>query len=547
MTTGDLRQRIHSAAERFGWTELRPGLLEAVEAVLEGRDVVGVLPTGYGKSSVYKVAGALLPGPTVVVSPLIALQSDQVAGIEDRDSAPGAAAVNSSQSASRNEEAWTRIAEGDAEYLFLSPEQLANEEVLERLRPLEVSLVAVDEAHCVSAWGHDFRPDYLRLGTAIEALGRPRVLALTATGSAPVREEIVDRLGLRDPLVITRGFDRPNIRLEVVRHQEERQKHEAVLEQVRSLPRPGLLYVATRKDAEEYAAELEELGLRAAAYHGGLGAKARRELHEQFRDDAFDVVVATSAFGMGIDKGNIRFVVHAAITESVDSYYQEVGRCGRDGEPAVATLHYRAEDLGLRSFFAAGSPNRGKVAAVIETLRTAKGPLDAKQLAKRLGTKPRRTTEFTNLLVEAGVAREGKRGTRLVARIDPEDAVTRALEAAEQRQRIDESRIAMVRHYAETSSCRRQFLLGYFGEELDEPCGNCDTCSSGAAQEQQEARDESADAPYPVDASVRHREWGDGTVMSVEEDRITVFFDSEGYRVLSLAAIEDNDLLELVG
>ncbi|MCU1438525.1 MAG: RecQ family ATP-dependent helicase [Naasia sp.] len=544
--TGDLRQRIDEAAERFGWRELRPGIGEAVEAVLDGRDVFTVLPTGYGKSAVYKIAGALLPGPTVVVSPLIALQADQVAGIVARDGAPGAAAINSAQSAAANEQAWQDVADGTVKYLFLSPEQLANDEVLERLAPLEVSLVAVDEAHCVSAWGHDFRPDYLQLGAAIEAVGRPRVLALTATGSAPVREEVIERLALRDPLVLTRGFDRPNIRLEVVRHQEERPKRDAVLHQVGALPGPGLLYVATRRETEKYAADLEERGLRAAAYHGGLGAKARRELSERFRDDGYDVVVATSAFGMGIDKPNIRFVVHAAITESVDSYYQEVGRAGRDGEPATATLHYRAEDLGLRSFFASGRPSRGKVAAIVEALRTD-GPLEPKALAAQVGTTARRATEFTNLLVEAGAAREGARGIRLAPRLAPDEAVDRALEAAEHRQRIDESRIAMVRQYAETQSCRRQFLLGYFGEDLPEPCGNCDTCASGSAHDQQEARDETVDAPYPIDAAVKHREWGDGTVMSVEGDRITVFFETEGYRVLSLAVVDENHLLERVG
>ncbi|WP_210505593.1 RecQ family ATP-dependent DNA helicase [Naasia sp. SYSU D00057] len=540
--------RIRTTAELFGWSELRPGIGEAVQSLLDGSDVLAVFPTGYGKSAVYKVAGALLPGPTVVVSPLIALQTDQVAGIEAEADAPDAVAINSAQSDSANESAWEELAAGRAEYVFLSPEQLANEEVVDRLAKLGPGLFVVDEAHCVSAWGHDFRPDYLRLGAAAEAVGRPLILALTATGSAPVREEIVDRLGMRDPVVLTRGYDRPNIRLEVVRHSEERGQRAAVLEQLTALPKPGLLYVATRRATEEYAEELSAAELRAAAYHGGLGAKARRELHEAFRDDEYDVVVATSAFGMGIDKPNVRFVVHAAIPGSVDDYYQELGRAGRDGEEARATLHYRAEDLGLRRFFAGGKPDRAKLGAVHAALVAAGRTVELKALAKETGLTARRVADVVNLLTEAGAVRAIGDGVRAVRGVTTEEAVERSVEQAAQRERIDESRVAMVRQYAETTACRRQFLLGYFGERLEEPCGNCDTCTSGTAYEQQELTgvEDADDVPYPVEAAVRHREWGDGTVMSVEEDRITVFFESEGYRVLSLAAVADHDLLERV-
>ncbi|WP_210481456.1 RecQ family ATP-dependent DNA helicase [Naasia sp. SYSU D00948] len=541
--------KIRETAELFGWSELRPGIGEAVEALLEGSDVLGVLPTGYGKSSIYKIAGAILPGPTVVVSPLIALQTDQVAGIEAEEDAPDAVAINSAQSDGATESAWGELEAGRAEYVFLSPEQLANDEVVDRLARLAPGLFVVDEAHCVSAWGHDFRPDYLRLGTAIEAVGRPVVLAMTATGSAPVREEIVDRLGMRSPQLITRGYDRPNIRLEVVRHQEERQKREAVIAQVMELPKPGLLYVATRRATEEYAEELSGQGLRSAAYHGSIGAKARRELHEGFRDDQYDVVVATSAFGMGIDKPNIRFVVHEAIPGAVDDYYQELGRCGRDGEPAIAALHYRAEDLGLRKFFASSKPDRGKLATVHSALVAAGRPVDLKALAAETGFTGRRVADLVNLLTEAGAVRAVGDAIAAVRGLPTEKAVERAVEQSAQRERIEESRVAMVRQYAETTSCRRQFLLAYFGERLEEPCGNCDTCTSGTAYEQHEesAVEDAAGVPFPVDAPVRHREWGEGTVMSVEEDRITVFFETEGYRVLSLPAIEQNDLLERIG
>ena len=531
------------AADIFGWNELRAGLQDAIRAALDGRDVVAIMPTGYGKSAIYKVAGALLDGPTVIVSPLIALQADQVAGIQARASAPRAVAINSAQGDTANDQAWDSLQGGRAEYLFLSPEQLANPAVLERLSAAKVSLVVVDEAHCVSSWGHDFRPDYLRLNDAIDTLGRPPVIAMTATGSGPIREEIIERLGLRDHVLIARGYDRPNIRLEVERHNEEHDKHAAVLDQIDELAKPGLLYVATRRETEEYAAELQERGMRAAAYHGGLGAKKRRELHEQFRDDAFDVVVATSAFGMGIDKANIRFVVHAAAPESVDAYYQEVGRAGRSGEPALAYLHYRSEDLSLRKFFASGKPSKGRLERVLAALHSAEHPVSDAELAEATNLSVRQLGSSLNLLLDAHVVDRADGALIADRSTTVADGIAAAEEVAERRANIDESRIAMMRSYAETRECRRVFLLGYFGEHRDEPCGNCDTCTSGTAYEE---RHEAHEARFPVDAPVRHSEWGDGTVMKVEDDRITVFFESEGYRVLSLELIEENHLLELV-
>ncbi|RNE67467.1 RecQ family ATP-dependent DNA helicase [Cryobacterium tepidiphilum] len=542
-----------AAEERFGWDDLHAGQLEAITAAVNGCDVLAVMPTGYGKSAIYQVAATLIDGPTLIVSPLIALQADQVAGITAAEDAPDAVAVNSAQSARTNADAWEALSTKDAEYLFLAPEQLAKDDVIERLKHLGVSLFVVDEAHCVSSWGHDFRPDYLRLGEVIERLGHPTVVALTATGSPPVREEIVERLGLRDALVLTRGFDRPNLRLEVVRHAEDKEKRRAVVEQVVELPKPGLVYVATRKDTERYAEELAGQGLRVAAYHAGLTASERTVTHEAFHADEVDVVVATSAFGMGIDKPNVRFVVHAAIPESIDAYYQEIGRAGRDDEPATTTLHYRAEDLGLRTFFNSGTPDHGDLARAYRAVAAADAPIRVSAVGAALDVTTRRASNLLNLLEEAGLVDSDRRGVRATASVDPGEAATLATEVAESRERIEQSRIAMMRSYAETSRCRRQFLLGYFGEDLAEPCGNCDTCTSGSAYE----TDASAPAPsdaarehgavgFPPETTVRHREWGPGTVMSVEDDRITVFFEEEGYKVLSLDAIREHDLLDVV-
>ncbi len=544
---GGLKDRMQAiATERFGWTALRPGQAEAIESVVEGRDVLVVMPTGYGKSAVYQIAAHLLDGPTLVVSPLIALQADQVRHLERASGEGTAVAVNSSHSDGANERAWEAVAAGEAEFVFLAPEQLAKPEVLDELTALGVSLVVVDEAHCVSSWGHDFRPDYLRLGAAIDALGRPRVVALTATGSAPVREEIIERLGLREPRVLVGGFDRPNIHLAVARHEDEAAKERAVIETAVEAPGPALVYVATRADTERFAERFREEGLRAAHYHGGMPAGERREVHEAFLADRLELVVATSAFGMGVDKPNVRTIVHGDVTESIDAYYQEVGRSGRDGEPSAATLHYRPEDLGLRTFFASGRPREVRVRAVAAALSVAAEPHTGREFADALGLPTRAVTAILNMLIEADAATAVEGGVLVRGELAPDTAVALVDEVVDRRRRIDESRIAMIRGYAETSRCRRGYLLEYFGDALAAPCGNCDTCENGSAQESEAAAESAeglAEGEYRLDQLVRHREWGDGRVMSIESDRITVFFDDEGYRVLSLAAVREGDLL----
>jgi ATP-dependent DNA helicase RecQ len=545
LSTTNATEIADVARRVFGWDPLRAGIEHAVSGVLGGRDVLAVMPTGYGKSSVYQLAGALRPGLVIVVSPLIALQADQVASLRDRPEARPAALINSTIGERAIEEAWAGVDDGTLGYLFVAPERFADDAVIERLAAAHPSLLVVDEAHCVSSWGHDFRPDYLRLGEVAERLGRPPILALTATGSRPVREEVLERLGMPDALVLTHGFDRPNIHLSVRRHEQQADKVAAVLADVEELAKPGLLYVATRKETETFAEQLRERGIAAEPYHGSLPAKRRRELSAAFHEGELDVVVATSAFGMGIDKPDVRFVVHAAVTESLDEYYQEVGRAGRDGSPSAAKLHYREEDLGLRRFFGATAPSRGDVRRFVAAV--TEHP-DLKDAAESLGISARRATSLANLLVDAGVAELADR--RLVAtETDGEKAVDAAIGAAEDRERIDASRLAMMRQYAETRSCRRQFVLGYFGDATAGPCGTCDTCESGSAIRIADLQDVQAgeQVPFPVDATVEHSQWGMGRVMRVEEDRITVFFDSEGYRTLALAAVLEHDLLVRTG
>jgi ATP-dependent DNA helicase RecQ len=532
-----------TAAREFGWSQLRPGQLDAVLAVVDGRDVLAVMPTGAGKSAVYQIAALLIDGPTVVVSPLIALQRDQIASLARTD-APPAVAVNSAQSDADIDEAWDVLRAGRAEFVFLAPEQLAKESVMARLRHLQPSLFVVDEAHCVSSWGHDFRPDYLRLADALDRLGRPRVVALTATAAPPVRDEIVDRLRLREPFLVVRGFDRPNISLEVARFVDDRDKRMALVDRVASLPPPGLVYTATRRNTTEYAAALAERGLRAVAYHAGLPAAERHDVHERFRDGEVDTVVATSAFGMGIDKADLRYVVHADVPDSVDSYYQEIGRAGRDGADAVAVLLYRPEDLGLRRFFASRAPDPETIDRIVAAIGTCSAS-SISALCRATGLARARVLRVVNLLEMAGAVRMSRRGVAW-GHLDADGVVDRVLALSEAWERIEQSRIEMMRAYAETSGCRRQLLLGYFGEQLANPCRRCDRCAENAHRRATTGVESESDHEFPVNARVEHAEWGPGIVMMHSEaDRVTVLFEQVGYRTLALSVVRDEKLLRL--
>ncbi|MGR7024438.1 RecQ family ATP-dependent DNA helicase [Geodermatophilus sp. URMC 62] len=551
------RRLRETARDVLGFDDFRPGQERAMQAVLAGQDTLAVLPSGAGKSAVYQVAGQLLDGPVLVVSPLIALQRDQVERLDELGDAVGRAAqLNSSLSAGDQRAALEGLADGTVRYLFLAPEQLAKSEVVDAVRDAGPALFVVDEAHCVSAWGHDFRPDYLRLGQVVEQLGHPTVLALTATAAPPVRAEILERLSMRDPEVVVAGFDRPEIRLEVDHHADAHAKRQAVLDraagEVEAGRGPGIVYSATRKGTLDLAEALTERGLRARAYHAGLKKSEREDAQRAWMDDELDVVVATTAFGMGIDKPGTRFVVHAEPADSVDSYYQEIGRAGRDGDPALAVLVYRQEDLGLRRFFAAGAPAEEELQQVAGLVAAAPAAgvedgVDVKQLREETGRPATPLARDLNLLEQVSAVVLDEEGAAHPAEgaPSPGEAAAAARELAEHHERVDQSRVEMMRGYAETTDCRRQFLLGYFGEQLDEPCGNCDTCSAGTAQEHATVVD--ADTPFPPETPVVHTEWGPGMVMRVEDDRVVVLFDEVGYKTLALKAIEANDLLQVRG
>jgi ATP-dependent DNA helicase RecQ len=533
--------RLRKVARRhFGWSSLRSGQLKPMRAVLRRRDALVVLPTGAGKSAIYQIPAVLLPGPTVVISPLLALQQDQLAALNERDDPKiRAVRVSSAETPNQQREALREIREGRAEFLFITPEQLSDPDRMAEVRALRPGLVAVDEAHCISAWGHDFRPDYLSLGHLIKGIGRPPVLALTATASPPVRDDIIARLHLHKPEIHVSGLDRRNLFLEVAYCPDEDYRWRRLTALLDETARPGIIYVATRRGAEELAARLTAAGYSADFYHGGMAAGAREQRHEDFSNDKVDIMVATSAFGMGIDKANIRWVAHVALPDSPDSYFQEIGRMGRDGEPGRALLLWRAEDEAIQRFFNGGGPDLVEIRDLAAALRA--GPATKTALKEKTGLGPRKLGQLLGLLEQVGaaVAGDANKWTVPVFAPLPAAAAEAAVAEYERRQVVQRSRNDMMRGFAQTRACRSQTLLAYFGEDLAEPCGHCDNCADGLSEEPAGAAGE----PFAVHSTVRHAEWGPGMVMGYEEDRMTVLFEEVGYKTLSVPVVREHALL----
>lgn len=518
------------AQDRFGYDGLRPGQLAAIQAVLDGHDTLAVMPTGSGKSAIYQMLAYLIPGASVIVSPLIALQQDQVESIGRHD-VGDAALVNSTLNAAEREAAFVELEAGDLEFLFLAPEQFRNPETLDRLKAVQPSLFVIDEAHCLSEWGHDFRPDYLRLAAVVEALGHPRILALTATAAPPVRSEIVERLEMQNPKVVVQGFDRPNIWLGVIRFEDEVEKQENLIQWVVKAEKPGIVYVATRKRAESVAAALQEQDVNAIFYHGGMKADDRQQAQTAFMEDQAEVIVATTAFGMGVDKANVRFVAHYDISSSVDSYYQEIGRAGRDGEPAKALLFYHTDDLNIRRFFASGAQvEADEVLEVVDLIQQQDEAIDPTALLEQTELSKSKLKTALNRLSDVGAVETLPSGEVLPAdALDRDEAAEAVLKAQEQRQHFERSRLEMMRGYAEVRNCRRQYLLNYFGEEFPDPCGTCDNCEAGLS-----STTTSDYQPFPLNGRVTHKEWGEGLVMRYEDDKVVVLFDQMGYKTLEV-------------
>ncbi|HEX4769748.1 MAG TPA: ATP-dependent DNA helicase RecQ [Bryobacteraceae bacterium] len=468
------------ARDQFSFSKLRPGQLESIAALLRKRDSLVVMPTGSGKSAIYQIAGKMLPGPVLVVSPLIALQKDQVDSLNAGEGSAEAVVINSSLKAAELRENLESVAEGRSKFIFCAPEQLHKTETLEALERAGVSMIAIDEVHCISEWGHDFRPDYLRLGHVVELLHHPVVVGMTATASERVRAEVIERLGMRNPFLYIGGFDRPNIYLRVDHFEEKGRKLEALIHRVRWTDKPGIVYVATRKNAEAIMQGLKEDGIEALFYHGGLKGPERNEIQDRFMSGEAEVIVATNAFGMGIDKADVRFVYHHDVPDSLDSYYQEIGRAGRDGKPAEAALFFRNEDIGAQAFHTGGGKtNANELAELAQTIEEASGPVSPEEIAEKTGVSGRKITAALQKLEDVEAIEVLPSGeVQLEGETDWEETKELITEQEEKRKEANKRRLEEMRAYADLTTCRREYLLRYFGDEFRGPCGNCDVCDA---------------------------------------------------------------------
>ena len=519
---------VAALREHFGFDDFREGQREVIAAILEGKDAVVVMPTGSGKSLCYQLPALMLNGATLVVSPLIALMKDQVDALHARQLP--ATFINSSIT---EREQWSRIEalrRGEFKLVYVAPERFRSSRFLAALQSVSVSLFAVDEAHCISTWGHDFRPDYLRLKNIIPLLGKPQTLALTATATPYVRSDIIQQLGLVGPEAFVSGFDRPNLTIDVVHTEKEREKVARIKRLAKTHAGSGIIYASTRKAVEQVTSELRALGLQVSAYHAGLSDSARVKAQEEFMAGRTQMIVATNAFGMGIDKPDIRFVAHYQMPGSIEAYYQEIGRAGRDGLPSSCVLLFNYADKNTHDFFIEGSYPTPELARNIYNALVSTGlkriELSAAEIAKRAGARNEMAVQSSLYLLEraghiartAKVERHGSanepppweiskgetrtaaagaagaspapatdstsgnapRRARGIIMLDNVPATTLRIDAADvtRRAALERRKLREIIEFCYTEYCYRAHILDYFGDRHHaRQCGTCGNCS----------------------------------------------------------------------
>jgi ATP-dependent DNA helicase RecQ len=587
---------------RFGISAFRPGQALAIRNVLAGIDTLAIMPTGAGKSLCYQLPALELPGVTLVVSPLIALMKDQYDKLAELDIE--VLRLDSTLSPRDEQAALARLSEDRPCIAYVTPERLGEPRFRERLAAVRVALFVVDEAHCISQWGHDFRPAYLGLGEAVRALGRPPVLALTATAPPKVKDDILAQLQIPDASVIDIGLNRPNLRYHVIKASSERKKQALLLRLIEKQKGCGIIYAATVKTVDALADFLWSQGVECGRYHGRMRAKDRERVQSAFMDHGEPrLMVATNAFGLGVDKQDLRFVIHYNFPGSLESYYQEAGRAGRDGVPADCVLLYQPEDKRIQSFFLGGRyPTPEQTRAVAEALVHVTGGKVAttdtddhdevfrtvKEIAERADAPAKKARVVLSFLKEVGFAAEapGARFAPLATEPPSIENLARAASRYEQKRAQDRARLAAMLRYSQSHLCRTRLLVTYFGY-LDAPaCGTCDNCQRAAKHAPPSPRDAEVVAqeiaarrggdpetrkalleeamrrrhtggrgralkiervkrpvfgPLEKGDIVRHAVWGEGEVVRVVGDSIYTFFPVHGEKLLKASFLEKID------
>jgi ATP-dependent DNA helicase RecQ len=586
---------------RFGISVFRPGQALAIRNVLAGIDTLAIMPTGAGKSLCYQLPALELTGVTLVVSPLIALMKDQHDKLDQLQIE--VLRLDSTLSPRDEAAALARLSENRPCIAYVTPERLSEPRFRERLAAVHVALFVVDEAHCISQWGHDFRPAYLGLGEAVRALGNPPVLALTATAPPKVKDDILAQLQIPDASVIDIGLDRPNLRYHVIKASSERKKQALLLRLIEKQAGCGIIYAATVKTVDALADFLWSQGVECGRYHGRMRAKDRERVQTAFMEHSDPrLMVATNAFGLGVDKQDLRFVIHYNFPGSLESYYQEAGRAGRDGLPADCVLLYQPEDKRIQSFFLGGRyPTPEQTRAVAEALvhvtggRVATGSAEdgaadegdvfvsVKDIAERADAPAKKARVVLSFLKEVGFAAEapGARFAPLATEPPSLENLARAASRYEQKRAQDRARLASMLRYAQSHLCRTRLLVTYFGYTDAPACGSCDNCirnpkaaprDAEAVAQALAARRSAADpatrralleealrrnrgagrgralkiervkrpmfGPLEKGDLVRHATWGEGEVVRVVGDSVYTFFPVHGEKLLKTSFLE---------
>jgi len=594
---------LELAKRRFGISSFRPGQALAIRNVLAGIDTLAIMPTGAGKSLCYQLPALELPGVTLVVSPLIALMKDQHDKLAELDIE--VLRLDSTLSPRDEQAALARLSENRPCIAYVTPERLGEPRFRDRLASVHVALFVVDEAHCISQWGHDFRPAYLGLGEAVRALGNPPVLALTATAPPKVKDDILAQLQIPDASVIDIGLDRPNLRYHVIKAGSERKKQAMLLRLLEKTPGCGIIYAATVKTVDALADFLWSQGVECGRYHGRMRAKDRERVQSAFMERSEPrLMVATNAFGLGVDKQDLRFVIHYNFPGSLESYYQEAGRAGRDGIAADCVLLYQPEDKRIQSFFLGGRyPTPEQTRAVAEALiavtggRVASAETDehdevfqsVKDIAERADAPAKKARVVLSFLKEVGFALEAPGARFAPLAIEPPslENLARAASRYEQKRAQDRARLAAMLRYAQSHLCRTRLLVTYFGYTDAPACGTCDNCMRAARSVPSPVKDAESVAhalaaarggdpatrkelleeamrrrrggagrgralkiervkrpvfgPLEKGDLVRHARWGEGEVVRVVGDSIYTFFPVHGEKLLKASFLEKID------